>query len=417
MSENAIPKIEGHAAFHAHLRAGRIEEAQVIGLENDRFVEKILFGRKYYEAPVITSRICGICPVIHNVTSVRAIEDACNITPSGQTVKLRKLMLCGQMIQSHSLHLYLLVLPDFVGASSSFELQKNHPDIFKNAIMLKQYSDMIVEAIGGRSVHPVSNVPGGFKSFPSIKKLKNILEESKAIEEMALKTVEMFANFEYPKVSRKIIYSAMKHEKDYAYYEGNIETSNDHQFKSKNYKHFIYEEVKHYTRAKFGTLRGHVMTVGAAARMNVNKEKMGKTIDELIKRLEIKNYFNNPFDNIVAQAIENYFFVLESQKIINHFIKSGIDEKDPIKIPVKFGTGTASCEAPRGTLFHHYKLDKNGFIIGCDIVTPTVQSLPAMEYDMKKLNPIIKDKTPSERTKIIEMLIRAYDPCITCATH
>ena len=133
MKENSIPKIEGHATFYAHLKAGRIDKARIIGLDGERFVESIVVGRRYFEAPVITSRICGICPVIHNVTSTKAIEAACGIEVSKQTKELRKLMLCGQMIQSHSLHLYLLALPDFVGASSSFELQKTHPDLFQNA--------------------------------------------------------------------------------------------------------------------------------------------------------------------------------------------------------------------------------------------------------------------------------------------
>ena len=178
MSENAVPKIEGHATFYTHLKSGKVDKARMIGLDGERFVEQILVGRKYYEAPIITSRICGICPVIHNVTSVRAIEDACKIEPSEQSVKLRKLMLAGQMIQSHALHLYLLVLPDFTGVGSSFELQKSHPKLFKQAIDLKKYADKIIEVIAGRAVHPVSNVPGGFKKLPTSSSLRELLKTS-----------------------------------------------------------------------------------------------------------------------------------------------------------------------------------------------------------------------------------------------
>lgn len=412
----AIPKIEGHAAFYAHLRAGRVDEARMIGLENDRFVEKILFGRKYYEAPIITSRICGICPTIHSTTSIRAIEDACGISPTHQTVALRKLLLCGQMIQSHSLHLYLLVLPDFVGASSSFELQKSHPDLFKNAIDLKRYADSIIDTIGGRAVHPIADVPGGFKHFPEKNKLKDLIDNFKDITETARKTVELFSGFAYPEMKQDLIYCALS-DKDYAFYDGDIKTSRGNKFKSLNYNHQIYEELRHYTRAKFGTLRGEEMIVGAIARMNLNRDKMGKEIETLMKDLKINPDFNNPFDNIIAQALENYYFVLQSQKFIQTFISEGIDKKEPVKPPQKFGIGTAACEAPRGTLYHHYGLDKDGYIIKCDIVTPTVQNLPAMEKDMKALSPIIKDMNREERAKTIEMLIRAYDPCITCATH
>ena len=416
MSQEAVPKIEGHAAFYAHLRAGRVDEARMIGLENDRFVEKILFGRKYYEAPIITSRICGICPTIHSTTSIRAIEDACSISPTKQTVELRKLLLCGQMIQSHSLHLYLLVLPDFVGASSSFELQKSHPELFQNAITLKRYADAIIDTIGGRAVHPIADVPGGFKHFPEKKKLQNLIKDFKDVAEIAKKTVELFASFSYPEVKQDLIYCALT-DKDYAFYEGDIKTSNGKIFQSKNYNHQIYEELRHYTRAKFGTLKGEEMIVGAMARMNLNRKSMGKEVDALITNLNIKDTFDNPFDNVIAQAIENYYFVIESMRLIEDFIKNGIDKKEPVKPPKEFGVGTAACEAPRGTLYHHYELDKDGYIIKCDIVTPTVQNLPALEKDMKALSPILKDMNPEGRVKTIEMLIRAYDPCITCATH
>jgi len=429
----AVPKIEGHAAFYAHLRAGRVDEARVIGLENDRFVEKILFGRKFYEAPIITSRICGICPTIHSTTSIKAIEDACSINPTKQTEKLRKLLLCGQMIQSHSLHLYLLVLPDFVGVSSSFELQKSHPELFLNAINLKRYADAIIDTIGGRAVHPISDVPGGFKHFPEKKRLISLINDFQDIAEIARKTVELFAGFSYPEVKQDVIYCALS-SKDYAFYDGEIKTSSGNKFQSKSYRGQIYEELRHYTRAKFGTLKGEEMMVGAMARMNLNRDLMGKEVMALIDAVILNSFqdpdsgsqvtgrndkflFDNPFDNILAQAVENYYFVLQSMKLIHYFIGEGIDKKEPVKPPKKFGTGTAACEAPRGTLYHHYELDKEGYIVGCDIITPTVQNLPALEKDMKKLSPIIKDKDSEERAKTIEMLIRAYDPCITCATH
>ena len=256
MAQTPIPKIEGHAAFYTHLKAGRVDKAQMIGLENDRFVEKILFGRKYYEAPIITSRICGICPTIHNVTATRAIEDACGITPSAQTKKLRKLMLCGQMIQSHSLHLYLLVLPDFVGLSSSFELQKSHPEMFENAIKLKRFADIILETIGGRAVHPISNTPGGFKQFPEKKLLMQLQEKAKEAKEIAEKTAILFRSFKFPVVYRDMPYGAMELDDEYAYYEGDIKNTLGKNFESKNYNHYIYEELKHYTRAKFATIKG-----------------------------------------------------------------------------------------------------------------------------------------------------------------
>jgi coenzyme F420-reducing hydrogenase alpha subunit len=389
----------------------------MIGLENDRFVEKILLGRKYYEAPIITSRICGICPTIHNVTATKGIESACGITPTEQTEKLRKLMLCGQMIQSHSLHLYLLILPDFYGLSSSFELQKNHPQIFKKAISLKQYADLILDTIGGRAVHPITNVPGGFKGYPTKNELENLYEASKEILEIAKETVLLFKSFTYPQVSQKVIYSALANYKDYSFYDGNIVNSKGREINVKNYRQYLNEELRPYTRAKFATIKGAELMVGAMARMNLGRHQMGKEIGQMLNDLEIREDFVNPFDNIIAQAIENYFFALESNKLIEHFLKNGIDKKEPVKLPQKFGKGVGACEAPRGTLYHYYELNKDGYIVDCDIITPTVQNLAAMELSMKNLGPIIKDLDSKERDRVIEMLIRAFDPCITCATH
>ncbi|MFA6963429.1 MAG: Ni/Fe hydrogenase subunit alpha [Patescibacteria group bacterium] len=411
----SVPKIEGHAAFYTHLKSGQVDKARMIGLENDRFVEKILVGRQYWEAPIITSRICGICPTIHNTTANRAIEAACGIEVTEQTKTLRKLMLAGQMIQSHSLHLYLLVLPDFVGSSSSFELQKNHPELFKNAIELKRYADKIIETIGGRAVHPIASVPGGFKSYPTKNKLKELLDSSADILEIAEQTVALFKSFKYPKVEREMIYSALESKGEYAFYEGNIRASKRKAFAPELYSEYLVEKLKPYTRAKFATLKGKTIMVGAIARMNLNglpSEQVGK----LLKEFKIKLPFTNPFDNIIAQAIENYYFVELSIEILKKIISDGVKEEKLVE-PKKFGKGTSACEAPRGTLFHYYELDKEGFIKKCDIVTPTVQSLPALESDMKKIGPILAKLRPDERTAMIEMLIRSYDPCITCATH
>lgn len=411
----AVPKIEGHAAFYTHLKNGRVDKARIIGLENDRFVERILVGRKFWEAPIITSRICGICPTIHNITSIKAIENACGIIPSAQTEILRKLMLAGQMIQSHSLHLYLLVLPDYIGVSSSFELQKDHPELFKNAIILKKYADKILETIGGRAVHPIASVPGGFKAYPKSSELKELLSLARDAEKTAEETIRLFAGFDYFEINQKVIYSALHNDKIYAYYEGEIWTSEGGHFNPDDYSKYIYEELKPYTRAKFATLKGKVMYVGAMARINVNKLPDKRTA-EMAKKYGISLPFNNAFDNIVAQALENYYFVLRSITIIKDLIENGV-KSEHIKPPKSYGAGTSACEAPRGTLFHHYELDSEGDIIKCDIITPTVQNLTALEQDMKTISSLLKGKSVNERNKIVEMLIRAYDPCITCASH
>ena len=412
----SVPKIEGHAAFYTHLKNGHVDKARIIGLENDRFVEKILLGKKYWEAPIITSRICGICPTIHNVTATRAIESACGITVSSQTKKLRELMLSAQMIQSHSLHLYLLVLPDFVGVSSSFELQKSHPELFKNAIALKKFADKVLEVIGGRAVHPITSVPGGFKAYPSKDNLTGLLPLLQEAEKKAAETLQLFSSFTYPEVKREMIYSALHKDKSYAFYDGEIWTTKGNIFEADKYKSYIFEELRPYTRAKFGTLRGNEMMVGAISRVNLGFDHLQKETKKLVSTLGISFPFDNPFQNIIAQAIENHHFVLLAKEIIADFIQNGI-KKEHLQPTRRFSSGAAACEAPRGTLFHYYELNDQGNITKCDIITPTVQSLPPLEKDLKIIEPLLKDKTKDEQNKITEMLIRSYDPCITCATH
>lgn len=416
MIESSIPKIEGHATFYAYLKSGKIDKARFIGLDGERFVEKLLLGRKYFEAPIITSRICGICPIIHNVTSVKAIEDACGITISAQIREIRKLLLAAQMIHSHALHLYLLVLPDFVGASSSFELQKTHPTLFANAVKLKHFGDELLEVFAGRATHPISNVPGGFKHFPETLELAPLIELGKEALDIARDTLKLFLTFDYPEIKREIVYSALTNDKEYAFYDGDIADNLGHRWQAKNYRHYILEELVPYNKAKFGTLLGHTMMVGSMARYNLNRATFDKSFKDELISLGIAEHFDNPFDNIIAQAIENYYFV---KLALGTCIKLKKDKivKERLKVPRAFGSGTSACEAPRGTLFHYYEIDKEGYIKKADIITPTVQNLPAIEFDMKNFLPIFEGKSQDEINHLIEMLIRGYDPCITCATH
>lgn len=413
MTQNEIPQIEGHAAFYTHLKSGRIDQAKIIGLDGERFVEKILFGRKYWEAPIITSRICGICPVIHNITASKAMESALGVKISRQTTELRELMLCGQMVQSHSLHLYLLVLPQLMGINSSFELQANHPDLFNNAILLKNYADTIIETIAGRAVHPISNTVGGFKAYPTKKRLEQLIKQGETTLSVAENTLRLFATYKFPLITSKMIFSAMKNHGHYAVYEGEIESSNGKVFDADEYKKYIIEELMPYNKAKYATLRGEIFMVGAMARYNTNQEHLSQGTKQLVTELNIPNNFENPFYNILAQAIENYHFVERSIELSKQLYET-ISAEDIIQ-PKFYKDGAGACEAPRGTLFHYYKVDKNGYIEKADIITPTVQNLSAMENDMKLLNP--KDYSEDELNMFIELLIKSYDPCITCATH
>lgn len=416
MTNKAVSKTESHTTFYIRPQNNKVKKASIVGLNSERFIEKILVGRKYYEAPVITSRICGSCSVVHSTTSAKAMENALGIKASNQTETLRKLLLCGQMIQSHSFHLYYSVAPDYLGLSSFFELQKNHPDIFIKAIKLKKYADTIVETIGGRAVHPISNVIGGFTKLPDKEKLNRILELYSEIFEIAEETVRFFASLNLPDIDRDIIYSSLFNTKEYAYYDGDIKTTAGNLYQDKNYTKYVYEELEPNNRAKFATLQGKTVMVGAMARCSINRNKLNKDVLKLIADLNIDEDLTNPFYNIVAQAIENYHFVTESKNIVDSLLKNDI-KNETIKEPKSFNAGTFASEAPNGTLFHHYEVNKEGYITKCDIITPTNFLLPTIDEELKDLKPILKGKKKAEQKELREVLISALNPCSTCAPH
>lgn len=386
-------------------------------LENDRFFEKIVFGRSYIEVPNFMSRICGPCSVAHNIAAAKAIESACNITPSEQTKNLRRLMLCGHMIQNHSFQLYSSLLPSLIGASSIIDLQKDHLNLFQDAVKIRSFSDSIVNIIGGRTIHPVTNAPGGFRSFPTIASLRSLLGSSEEIIDIAKQTISLFQSFDYPKLSREIIYGSLASSSSYSYYDGKMKTSNGISFESENYKRYLVEELKPSHKATFGTLHGKIMMVGPVARVNNNRKRLGETTLDCVLELNIKNYLDSPFDSIIARALEMFFFVNESIRLIKYFCSSGLDVKDPIKPARGFSSGVGACESAEGTLFHSYKLDKDGFVLDCNIVPPDSFNLSAMDSDLKILKGIIKDLDKADQDRVIKIFKKSYNLCAACSIH
>lgn len=411
-----VPKIEGHALFYLHLKSGQIKDARIVGLNGERFTEGLVRGRSFEDAPVITSRICGICPTIHNITSIRAIEEAMEVKVSSQTKTLRQLMLYGQIIQSHALHLYLLVLPDYLGVDNAFLLQKEHPEHWQRAVNLKKLGDKIIEVFAGRATHPISSVVGGFTNYPKKDRLYELLKLVALAKEDALMMLRLFNSLTFPELSRPSNYLALSSPSRYEVYDAKIKSSHGQVFSAHDHKHFVKEIIRPYTRTKFGLFEGKEFMVGAMARMNINFERLEPEVLKELNNLKITTPLTSPFQNIIAQAVEVYNFCLVTEKEIERLIDTGIKNEFP-DFRVKEGTGVGACEAPRGTLYHQYTMDNNGKIIDCDIVTPTVQNLPSLELDMKLYYPLLKSLPEDEQMRKIEMLVRAYDPCITCATQ
>ncbi|MBI5681971.1 MAG: nickel-dependent hydrogenase large subunit, partial [Deltaproteobacteria bacterium] len=335
---------------------------------------------------------------------------------SSQALDLRKLAFYGEIIQSHILHLYFLVLPDLFGVGSIMPLISSHPDIVKRGMRLKKLADDICRIVVGRHIHPISLTTGGITHLPDIgelKELKNLLKDSTKDLDA---TLGLFKTFPIPQFSKKREFISLKEDGQYAYYSGNIYSSKRYCIKPKDYKKVIKEYIVPYSTAKHVQGKKGVYMVGAMARVNNNFKQLSKRAREAAKEIGLTLQPYNPFMNNASQLVEVYHCIEDSKKIIDRLISNGLKKED-LKRPKKFGKGVGIVEAPRGMLVHEYTIDKNGIITDANCIIPTAQNLKIMEDDVRNYVPTILGKTKEEITRDIETLVRAYDPCISCSTH
>jgi len=408
-----IAKIEGHGSLNVNWQKNKV---QLNILEGERLFEGMLVGRTCEEAHWITPRICGVCPVAHHIASVRAAEAALGIIPNPTTELLRELLLCGQIIQSHFLHLFFLSLPDYIGLDRGTELAKYDPTSFKLALSLKEVSDEIVFLVGGRSIHPMTTTIGGFHKIPDKESLNKLLKKLKSTETAAKKTVELFSSLNYPELKVDLELISQHGLSIVSVSSGKVSECKVKKSLIKNYKKDFEEIVKNYSTAKFARYKKREALTGALARLATSKN---------YKEYKEKIDFGNPFFNNLAQAFEILIYHQKAQNIIEKLFKSKLDSslaKPPLNPPLK---GIGAVEAPRGGLYHELHLktdsgkksDKNSIIIYANILTPTVQNLTSIEKSSQVLLDKSKNRSPKERERLLKMLIRAYDPCITCAVH
>lgn len=419
---NHIGKMEGHADFVAEILKGDVKSAKIITTEGARLIEGILIGRHFNEAPIITARICGICPVVHKLSSIKAIENAFNIKPTLQTIKLRKLLKLAQVIHSHALHLFFLSLPDFFGIENDLNFIKKYPKETQCAIKVRTWALKIIEVIGGRAVHPIACEVGGFKTLPTKSELNNLVSQYENILKDAMCLAHLVIKIRYPKFQRQTTFVSLTNKKEYAFYDGDIkilESDGEIDYiKAKDFTKNIKEIEEPYRAAKSATLDGEPFMVGALSRINNNHEQLNLLAKKLLNKLHWKFPQYNTFENITAQAIEVVHCLEEADKLLKDLVKNIKPEENQIKKPLnKEAVGIDAIEAPRGTLYHHYKIDKNGYITDCDIITPTASVLKNLEQDVMIYIPNVMKLPPKKRSLKIRALIRAYDPCIACATH
>ena len=410
-----VARVEGQGAINIDItKDGKIENLQFKIFEPPRFFESFLVGRRYDEVMELTSRICGICPVAHQITALRAVENAMSIDPTNQTKDLRKLMAISAHIQSNVLSMYVLSLPDLVGYESLIAMAKDHIDIVKRGLKLKKLGNDITQIIGGRAIHPVTMIVDGFTDLPSKNKLESVRKRLADAKKDAFETVELFKNLEIPDFTRKCEHIAISDPKQYAINKGRFNSTEGLDIDEMNYREHIHEKQKPYSTAlhSYVTKRDSFM-VGPLPRVNLNIKQMSDDAIDSVKKSGIKFPNFNPFVSHFTRAIELVHDIDESIEIIDRI---PFKEEKPNYI-CKSGFGAAITEAPRGSLYHGYTLDNNGIVKKADIVPPTAHNAYNIEKDMNKLVEKIIDQPVEDITLKCEMLVRAYDPCISCSAH
>jgi len=410
-----LARVEGRGALNISIsKDGKVEDLQFRIYEPPRFFESFLIGRKYDEVMELTSRICGICPVAHQITAIRAIENALGIEPSQQTRDLRKLMAISAHIQSNVLSMYFLSLPDLMGYESIIAMTKDNLDIVKRGLKLKKLGNDITDLVGGRAVHPVTAVVGGFTVVPSRNKMKAIRKRLVEAKQDAYATVDLFSEIELPDFERKCEHMAISDSKEYAINHGRFISTEGLDCDEMEYRDYIHEEQVPYSTALHSHVknRGSFM-VGPLPRVNLNFDQLSSDSKDAAKRSGVKFPNFNPFVSHLARAIELIHDIDESIEIIDR-VPLKEERRD---FRCKAGFGAAITEAPRGSLYHSYEIDNNGIVKKADLVPPTAHNANNIEKDLQEFVLTLLDLSMDEITLKCEMLIRAYDPCISCSTH
>ena len=412
---SALARVEGEGGLYIGVDNGRITEVKLNIYEPPRFFEGFLRGRYLQEVPDITARICGICPVAYQMSSVRALEHALGVTVTPAIRQLRRLFYCAEYIESHALHIYMLQAPDLLGHESALSLATEAPEVVHNALRLKKIGNQLLAAIGGRSVHPVNTRVGGFYCWPSPARLAELESEMTWALSFSRQTVKWAAGLPYPDLEVDYEFVAQHHPDEYAFLEGDILNSAGELSPEADFDRvYLEQHVQHSTALHSHTPQGKSYLVGPLARFNLNFDQLGEAAASSAADIKLAPPLRNPYKSLLARAVELVEVTDEALRILQVFRAEG---ESFIDFELKAGEGSAVSEAPRGSLYHRYRLDEQGRIEFARIMPPTAQNLARIEADLWQLEPQILSKPQADATLLCEELIRAYDPCISCSVH
>jgi len=413
-----VTRVEGHGNIYVDIENGAVKRCQWAVVEAPRFFEAMAIGRKWDELNFLTSRICGICSIGHQLASLKATESAMAVKPSEQTVLLRKLLLLGENLQSHILHVGYLVLPDLAGVGSVIPLTKSNPAAVGVVVRLHRLANELCDIVGGRTTHPVRAVVNGFTMLPRPRELVDLRKRLEAsIDDLqALVNVLKSVAGNLPAFERDTEYVALVSNSEYALYDGLVGSTDAKPVAVEDYLKVTNEYIVPQSTAKYAKYHRASYAVGALARYKLNHAKLSDPARKVASELGLTPDARSPFMNNIAQVVETVDSVVEAMNIIDLLLMGGLKE-EPSALKVKAGRGVAAVEVPRGILFHDYTYDENGICVMANCIIPTNQNHANIQLDMEKLVDEIKEE-PREAIELkLEMLVRSYDPCISCSTH
>lgn len=410
-----LARVEGEGAIHVKVKGNKVQDIKLNIFEPPRLFEAFLRGRRFTEAPDITARICGICPIAYQMSAVHAMEDALGVKVQGQLRALRRLVYCGEWVESHALHVYMLHAPDFLGYADAIQMARDHPRIVERALQLKKIGNEIVTFLGGREIHPINVRVGGFYKVPTKTQLDSLVKRIEWAREAAVETVRWVGAFRFPKFERDYEFVALRHPDEYPFNEGRLVSNNGLNIPVRDYEnHFLEEHVPHSTSLHSVLKERGSYFVGPLARYNLNFDRLSPLAQEAARSAGLKPECRNPFQSIVVRSVEIVYACDEALRIIEEY---EMPEKPAVEVQPRASRGCGCTEAPRGILYHRYRIDDDGIILDAKIVPPTSQNQKTIESDLRQFVSMNLELPDEKLTWQCEQAVRNYDPCISCSTH
>ncbi len=410
----ALARIEGEAGLKVRIADGKVASAELRVFEPPRFFEAFLRGRRFDEAPDIVARICGICPVAHQLTAIQALERACGVQVDPGVRQLRRLIYLGEWIESHALHIYLLHAPDFLNVPDAIALAGSHAELVDRALRLKKIGNDIMTVVGGREIHPINLKTGGFYRLPDVAKLSALAEPLRWAVDAALETVRWTGTLPFPAFEQEYELVSLRPPDGYPLMEGKVVSNAGLDIQVSEYEETFEEEHAAHSNALRSARQHRPYMVGPIARLALNFDRLSARTREAAEQAGLPDGCRNPFRSIIVRSVE---LLQACEDALDVLAAYEPPRAASVTVAPRAARAGAWTEAPRGLLYHRYTMDSRGLLLDAKIVPPTAQNQKMMERDLANFVALHQDLPDDELTWQCEQAMRNYDPCISCATH